>query len=349
MNSDQDNTYVKTSTNSKEKVIGDLTNGKLIFLGVVSLILSSLGPLCVFALVPLSTAFLLYGAKKTWIMTLSIGAIILAISIAIPSLAGFQSLGVGFNVLALMAYLTANVVWKKVNPVIGLIKNGFFIFTLISLIVGGILIVSEKSAIDLVTEQVQVIGQTIKSSPSYNEIMATGGAQADDWAYIIKYPKEIATRILELSIGGAFVGVFFILWMSQFMLMRNSRIWKSIHDYPFTMKDFVRFKVPEQFIFILILAMAFIPLGTYVLKSELLTLVGWNVVYALAIFYFFQGFGIVSDALDKFRIFGFFRSFIVIFSIFAGYQVLALLGVLDLWVNFRKFLQKKNNNEGDII
>ena len=349
MNNDQDNNYTKTSKISNEKVIGQLTNGKLYFLGVISLLLSFLGPLCIFALVPLSTAFLLYGKKKTWSMTLAVSVLVFALSLVVPKLIGLQSLAIGFQVLTLVAFLTARVVWNKENPVVGLIKNGLIVFALISIVVGGIFIASEKPPIDLIADQVVVVGNTLKQNPRYDEIMATGGAEADDWAYVIKHPKEIASKFLEMAFAGIFVGTFFVLWMSQFMLMRNSLIWKTLHEYPYSMKDLVRFKVPEQFVFILLIGMMIIPLGTYVLKMNLLTVVGWNLVYSLGVFYFFQGFGIISDALDAFGIFGFFRSVLIILSIFMGYQVLSLLGVLDLWVNFRKFLKKKNNNEGDII
>jgi hypothetical protein len=349
MNNDHDNNYVKTTKSSNERVFGQLTNGKLLFLGVISLLLSFLGPLSVFALVPLSTAFLLYGKKKTWTMAAAIAAVIMAMAFLIPNFAGLQSLAIGFLVLTGLAFLTARVIWEKQNPVAGLIKNGLLVFTLIMIVLGGVLIASEKSAVQLLTEQVEVIGNTLKQNPSYDETMATGGAKADDWAYVIKYPKEIASKILEMSVAGIFVGTFFVLWMSQFMLMRNSLIWKSLHDYPYTIKDFVSFKVPEQFVFILLTAMALIPLGTYILEMKLMTVIGWNFVYALGVLYFFQGFGIVFDALDAFGIFGFFRSVLIIFSIFMGYQFISLLGVMDLWVNFRKFLKKKNNNEGDII
>ncbi|OUR96389.1 hypothetical protein A9Q84_08540 [Halobacteriovorax marinus] len=349
---DKDN-YVKSSkgseTNSKEKIFGQLTNGKLLFLGVISLLLSVLGPLCIFAPVPMAVAFLLYGKSRSWIMSLSLSAIVLIVSLVFKDLAGLLSVSISYFIATLVAFLTARVVWNKTNPVTGLIKNGLFVFTLIALLFGAAQIVSEKPVLDLVTEQVKHFGDVLKQSPDYDKLIATGGEQAESWKYIVEQPKEIASKFLKMAFAGVFVGVFFVFWMSQFMLMRNTLIWRELHDYPYTMKDFVRFKIPEQFVFVLLGAMAMIPLGTHVLENEMLQVVGWNIVYSLGVFYFFQGFGIVSEALDAFGIFGFFRSVLIILTIFMGYQFVSLLGVVDIWVNFRKFLKKKNNNEGDII
>lgn len=349
---DKDN-YVKTSkgtdSSSKQKIFGQLTSGKLLFLGVISLLLSVLGPLCIFAPVPMTVAFLLYGKSRSWTLSLILSALVLILSFVSKDLAGLLSVSISYFVATLVAFLTARVVWNKTNPVSGLIRNGLFVFTLIALLFGVVQLVSEKPILDLVTDQVVHFGNVLKQSPDYDKLMATGGEQAESWKYIVEQPKEIATKFLKMAFAGVFVGVFFVFWMSQFMLMRNTLIWRELHDYPYTMKDLVRFKIPEQFVFVLLAGMAMIPLGTYVLENEVLQVVGWNIVYSLGVFYFFQGFGIVSDALDAFGIFGFFRSVLIILSIFMGYQFVSLLGVVNIWVDFRKFLKKKNNNEGDII
>ena len=352
-NQNDDNNYLKTSkgsdSESREKVFGQLTNGKLLFLAVISLLLSVAGPLFVFAPVPMCIAFLLYGKQKTWSLVVSTVVLITGASYASESLASVRMMGSYYFVSAIVAYVTARIIWNKENPVSGLLKNGFSIFTILALIFGALVFISGKSPVGVFTEGVILVGDNLKASKGFDNFLAEGGDQAEAMKYIIEKPEEVALLVLKMTFAVSFVGTFFILWMSQFMLMRNSLIWRQFYDYPYKMKDLVRFKVPEQFVYVLIVAMALIPLGTYVVENELMETVGWNIVYSLGIFYFFQGFGIVSDALDAYGIFGFFRSVIVILSIFMGYQAVAILGVANIWIDFRKFLKKKNKNEGDII
>lgn len=343
------NNYVKSSKLSKEKVFGSLTNGKLVFLGVIALVLSVLGPLSLFAPVPLCVAFLLYGKKRTLSLSAILAVLTIGGSFILPQFAGVRTVGFAFIVVTLVSYMTARIIWNNENPVTGLLKNGLIAFSFIALLFGALVLVVDKPVVDVLTEQITVFGKSLKEQPSYDQVIAAGGPEAETWTYIIEKPKEIATRFLEMIFAGTFVGVFFIFWMAQFMLMRNSLVWRALHDYKFTMKDLVRFKVPEGLVYILLAGMAMIPLGTHVIENQLVSVIGWNILYALGIFYFFQGFGIISDALDSFGIFGFFRSVLVILSIFMAYQAVTLMGILDLWVNFRKFLKKKNKNEGDII
>ncbi|PIK16527.1 DUF2232 domain-containing protein [Halobacteriovorax sp. JY17] len=345
-NQNDDNNYLKTSKGSdseaREKIFGQLTNGKLVFLAVISLLLSVAGPLFVFAPVPMSIAFLLYGKGKTWSLIVATIAIIIGVSFASAGLASVRMMSSYFLVSSIVAFVTARVVWKKENPVSGFLKNGFSMFAIIALIFGTLVLVSGKSPMDIFTEGVILVGDNLKTSKGFDNFLAEGGEQAEAMKYIIEKPKEVALLVLKMTFAVAFVGTFFILWISQFMLMRNSLIWRQFHDYPYKMKDLVRFKVPEQFVYVLIVAMALIPLGTYVLENELMETIGLNMVYSLGIFYFFQGFGIISDALDAYGVFGFFRSVIVILSIFMGYQAVAILGVANIWIDFRKFLKKKN-------
>ncbi len=345
-NQNDDNNYSKTSKGSdsdiRQKVFGQLTTGKLLFLALISLLLSVAGPLFVFAPVPLSIAFLLYGKGKTWGLIGATVVIILAGSYAFANVASVRMMSIYFLVASVVAFLTARVVWKKENPVSGLLKNGFSVFAIMALIFGAFVLVSGKSTVDIFTESVVLVGDSLKTSKGFDEFLAEGGEQAVAMKYIIDKPKEVAITVLKMTFAIAFVGTFFIFWISQFMLMRNSLIWRQFYEYPYKMKDLVRFKVPEHFVYALIVAMALIPLGTYVLQNEVVETIGWNVVYSLGIFYFFQGFGIVSDALDTYGIFGFFRSIIVILSIFMGYQAVTILGIADIWIDFRKFLKKKN-------
>ena len=71
----------------------------------------------------------------------------------------------------------------------------------------------------------------------------------------------------------------------------------------------------------------------------------------VAVFYFFQGFGLLMDLLKHMKIVGMVRTLIflslILFGVKAGF-FLALLGVLDNFKDFRKSFKKKSNeDEGD--
>ena len=70
---------------------------------------------------------------------------------------------------------------------------------------------------------------------------------------------------------------------------------------------------------------------------------GISLLKILGVFYFFQGFGIYVDFLDHVRIFGFLRSILVVLIVLTANQMLALVGLFDMFVNFRKFLKKKDH------
>ena len=84
--------------------------------------------------------------------------------------------------------------------------------------------------------------------------------------------------------------------------------------------------------------------GDYLFGSTGIT-IGANLLYCLSVFYFFQGFGIMSALLDHIKLKGFLRAMLTVSALVLAWRVLVIVGVFDNWVNFRKFLIDKS--EGD--
>jgi len=131
------------------------------------------------------------------------------------------------------------------------------------------------------------------------------------------------------------------------MILRNSLVWRIRHAYPFGLKDLVRYKVPDFFVWPLIAGLALF-LGAEAIApwAEVL---GGNILACLGIFFFFQGFGVFVDLLSFLGINGFFRSILIVSTVFMGWKVLVLAGLFDIWVDFRRFMKTKKNDEGDSL
>ena len=77
------------------------------------------------------------------------------------------------------------------------------------------------------------------------------------------------------------------------------------------------------------------------LGSEWYGVVGFNILYCLGTLYFFQGFGVFYDYLRSKNLVGFGKSIVLMLVLVFAWRMLVFVGLLDLWVNFRKFYVKK--------
>ncbi len=319
--------------------------GKLMFLAVISVALCSFGPLSVFAPVPLILAFLLYGR----LTTLFIGGIctsalwLVSVKFNIPLvLAGM------YLTAFLYAILIAEVIFRNINPVKGLIYSGIILVT----IVGGSLVaynqlskVSIKA--ELKTAVVKLMAM-VKEQNKDNEAMNTSGDEARAFQDFISKPDELTNEIFNILPAIIFVFVFFGLWVSLYMTLRNSIVWRYKNLYSYTLKDLINFKAPDFFVWPLIVSLAFVVGADYGLP-KVTEIIGSNLLYCMGVFYLFQGFGVYNAFLQYLRIGGFLKTMFVVFTLVMAYKFLAILGMFDLWFDFRKFFTNSKKDEGDIL
>jgi len=319
--------------------------GKLMFLAVISVALCSFGPLSVFAPVPLILAFLLYGR----LTTLLIGGVctsllwFVSVKFAIPLvIAGM------YLTAFLYAILIAEVILRNINPVKGLIYSGIILVT----IVGGSLIAfNQLSKVSVKTElrtSVVKILAMVKDQNKDNEALNSNGEEARALQDLLSKPDELANEIFGILPAIIFVFAFFGLWISLYMTLRNSVIWRYKALYSYTLKDLINFRAPEFFVFPLIFSLVCVVGADYGLP-KVAEVVGSNLLYCLGVFYLFQGFGIYNAFLHYLKIGGFLKTIFVVFTLVMAYKFLAILGMFDLWFDFRKFLINKKKDEGDIL
>ncbi|MDD4972870.1 MAG: DUF2232 domain-containing protein [Bacteriovorax sp.] len=319
--------------------------GKLMFLAVISVALCSFGPLSVFAPVPLILAFLLYGR----LTTLFIGGIctsalwFVSVKFAIPLvIAGM------YLTAFLYALLIAEVILRNINPVKGLIYAGIILVTL----VGGSLIAynqfSKTSVKAELKASVVKLMAMVKEQNKNNEALTSNGEEARAFQDFISRPEELANEIYGVLPAAIFVFAFFGLWISLYMTLRNSASWRFKHPYSFSLKDLINFRAPDFFVWPLILSLVCVVGADYGLP-KVAEVIGTNLLYSLGVFYLFQGFGVYNAFLKYLKIGGFLKTMFVVFTLVMAYKFLAILGMFDLWFDFRKFLTNKKKDEGDIL
>ena len=331
-NSSKENVYPKLQLDKN-------TWSRWLFLGLISVVLCTLGPLSMLAPLPLVMAFLLYDRAKGY----SLAALCLVFVLFLIFYLKLPVTIIGVYIFNFVyAALISEMFFRKEHPIRGFLKIGFTLVIIIGSLVGLTLIVGDFSLEQYlhtsITEKVEIMKE------ANSEMFKTGGPDVRKFEDFIAGIDQSIKVFIRLAPSIIFAMVFFTTWLNIFLLLRSSIIWKRIVGYEYNLRDYIFFKVRDYLIWPLIASLTLVIGGEYILGAELV-FVGWNVLICLGTFYFLQGFGIFWEALNFMKIFGFFRSFII----FIGFIVLtkffvtmiAALGVFDLWFNFRKYFKKQ--------
>lgn len=321
---------------------GEQPLGKLAFLGVVTTALCGFPPFTLLAPVPLSLGFLLYGRGKGIILGVVVSLILFVMAHNFPqtfSLAGYAS------VFTLMyAVMVSETVFRKVSPVRGFLYSGAGMVAVLLFLWGLTAVFSDFSVEKMVEKNVLQMVEQIKTGKNAELLKQGQGEEIRALQDIVNNPKTLIKKILSWMPAGIFISIFLSLWASFFLVLRNWPLWKAKREYPFTIRDLISFKVPDYFVWPLIVGLVLMFGGEYVL-GETGVIIGTNLLYCLGIFYFFHGFGVFLDFLNHINVFGFFRSFLVALTFLMAWRLLVFVGVFDMWVNFRRFFKKKDEKD----
>lgn len=327
----------------RELIQGQLSFGKLVFLGVVTVVLSLFGPLSLLAPVPLTMGFLLYGANQALKMSLAFALVLWAIALSVPAVPQITLTAGIFSTALLYAYLVYRFINRGIHPVKGLIQSGVILLSLWGLLGLGLVVLSGGDVHSMLTQQLSEKISMFKTdpvyAPQYERLANASDTQAKLLIDTLEKPEMIVSTFLKWLPAGVFVGTFFTLWVCLVMVLRNSIIWRPLWNYSFGLRDLTSFKVPDLFVYPLILSLVLL-LTADMTNFTLGEVIGGNILVALALFYFFQGFGIVMEAFTHFGIMGIIRSLLMMLVLFFAWRVVVFLGLFDTWINFRKFLKK---------
>ncbi|MBC7712415.1 MAG: DUF2232 domain-containing protein [Rhizobacter sp.] len=318
--------------------------GKLLFLAVLTVALCSFGPMSIVAPVPLAIAFLLYGRTVTFSLAAISFAVLWAASIAVK---GFPLFIAGMYLMAfLYALLVAEIVFRNINPVKGLTYAGLILVV----ISGSFLIAFNRLSPTSLKGEISQSVSTVMSELKKQKVDSSEVSGEEQRAFdeFVSKPEALTNDIYSSLPFIIFAVSFFGLWVSLYVTLRNSIIWRYKVLYSYSLKDLTHFKVPDFFVYPLILSLVLwvgadygLPVGSEV--------IGRNLLYCLGVFYLFQGFGVYNDFLKFLKIRGFIKTLFIAFTFILASKFLAILGIFDLWFDFRKFFIKTKKDEGDTI
>ncbi len=346
-----ENENIISDKNEKFIKVSELTLGRLVFLFVQALIACIIPLVAVCAPAFITIAFLLYGRQRTF----AVGAISLIVLIA---------LGLQFQLVLQMLYVyvpafvfgwvISEGIQKRWSPSRIIVQNGATFFVAVAF---GILVFEMISSTSIVTMvenyTADIFSQLLEKSRADLKAQGEQGLLLIDQ---LSAPKETAREFLKWSPVYLFATIFITFWASLFLVLKNAIIWKTVHIYPYLSKDLANFKVPYNAVWVLIVALVLGVMGSYQeffggifteSQAEVVSIIGFSLLGGLGVFYFFQGFGVYIGLLNKMRVFGFFRNMLVLMTVYMAWQILAVVGVFDTWIDFKRFLIKKND-EGDI-
>ena len=323
--------------------VPELSLAKLFFLISLSLFFVLSGALMFFATVPLAIAFILYGAKRAWLANGVTLVLCLILSLNYPNT---LSVFVGYAGMLLISYLIASIVWNKENPITGVVKRGLGLIAIGILVVASVEIAKpgliESSVTSTVVMQAEKLHETLST---------TTGAQGEmlrNLEDLMNKPEIIVDQFLMYGFGSFVAMVFLVLWVGMYIILKNAIVWLGVQSYPYGVRVMTRFRMPFEMVWPLIFALTLCVSYAYEVTGMWSNVIGANLLFSLGVFYFFQGTGLLVDLLRFWGILGFFRTAIVLVVAMTSYELLFMFGVLDTWINFRKFLNKEKN-EGDIL
>ncbi len=326
--------------------------GKLFFLAALTIVFCSLTPLLLLAPIPLIVMFLLYGRKLTYL----VGAVTVAVlsGMTLGATGAFKLplfVVLYYGITFLYGVLVSEIIFRNIHPGKGILLTGTLLFTLV---MAGFLGIQSQSPMVVKNELEQFFTKTFQEVKLQNKkVLDAGTSESREVRVILDNPKKVSADVYQHIPMFLFVSVFVGIWVSFFVTLRNARIWRYKIQYPFTLKDFLNFKVPEPVIWLVIISLVSYLASTFQQVSVIgistqLEIFSANILGSLSVLYFFQGFGILSEFLSFLKAGPFFRVLMISFSILFMWKGVVFFGVFDLWFNFRRFF-KKQNNEGEKI
>ncbi len=315
-----------------------LTTGRLLLLGASSVILCISFIMSVFAPFPLALASILYGRTKG----LLVGVAGMVVTFVFATLLYKDLTLFGFYLFVfLFGAGISEIVRRGFSPVKGMVTFGLGIFLLTSAGFTYLLASSNQTPKEFIIQQLEKSKDKIEEQKKAIEL--SGDKDSIQVLQLLDRPELIADELIESFPSYFFMGVFLMLWFNMFLVLKSRRLLFSGNDYPHSEKDLLNFKVPFGFVIVLAAGLVLAVWGDQF--GAAFESIGKTVIYCLGIFYFFQGFGVFSDLLNFLGVVGFFRTLIVMITIFVANYLIAVAGLFDNWFDFRKYFVKRKTED----
>lgn len=315
---------------------------KLILMGVISLVLCMSFIMSIFTPFPIAFAAIVYGRSKGY----GVGIVTWLVSLLLSlSMFGDLTVFIAYTMSLTVSIMISEIIQRGISPVKGMVKLGSGIIVMVGLF---FVFLTQGLNVDIKATLVEQLNKNKEVIELQQEKLkqAEGNSAADFEAMaMLSQPEVLATEVLKEAPSYFFIGTFLVIWANLFLLLRSNRMLRFGSTPKYTEKDLLNIKVPDHFIWAVIAGLIMAVWGAE-LGNSIYPIIGVNVLKLLGVFYFFQGFGIYLDFLDFAKVSGFFRTVLVMLTILTVARFIAVVGLFDMFVNFRKFL-KRNTSEGE--
>lgn len=324
----------QTELNAKDSI----NWGRLIMMGVLPVLLCLSIFLSVFTPFPSGLSYVMYGRAKGLIAS----AITLVVCFLFVKFAIVDVFIFIFIIISLVIAISlAEIVIREFEPMLGIIIIG----VALSLTVAGLFAVSVSQSEKTLKEQIVVEFKKIQPllEEQKKKIQDSDVNNAFEVQALLSQPELLADKVIKEAPSYFFVGLFVVLWANLFLLLKSNRLVDKVKG-KYTEMYLLNFKMPDQAIWFVIVALALVLWGDSL--GEWYSTIGMTFLKTIGVFYFFQGFGIYLGFLDFIKLTGFFRSLLVVFTVFSAGQILAVVGLADMFIDFKKLMTKKD--QGDL-
>lgn len=302
----------------------------------LSLFMSVLAPL------PIAIVMLFYGGKKS--LTLVVGGVILFYCLGAFFTKDFSAVIV-FAFMSFMALLLAVTAKKKINPSEHIVKVSIILFAIVMGAYTFWLSSQNMPALEFLEKEV-VIPNATEIMKQIDNIVAPASAGRQDVVSLLSNTKYLTKEIFTNIPFVVFSFFTIILWINGYLLFKAKRLIMGLGDGAFSEFDFLSYKVPDVFIWIVLVSLVATLWGTD-LGYPNGSLFGTMTLKCLGVLYFLHGIGVLIQVLSLLKIQGFFRMMIVALVVTAANWLLAVIGLFDTWFDFRRkiFLGLQNKNK----
>ena len=243
---------------------------------------------------------------------------------------------------SILALMLAEGVKRNIQPVRAVFLSAFAILGGISLIIVSWPLWHHGVGIrEYLIQEVAILARQVAANSG--PFTAGAGAQSEMILDKLKNPEAFVDGVLPMVPATIWMCVFVWAWVHQLLLLRTARFLPGGAGYTWGIENQMTWKTPEVMVWAVILCFLGVLLGDRVTVFPV-AVISLEFLRAIAVFYFFQGFGVYSRFLDWIRIPGLFKTALVVMVVVLAAWSLALMGIFDTWFDFSKFFKKKNEN-----
>jgi hypothetical protein len=307
--------------------------GRFISLGLASLFICLTMILAVFTPFPVAMAAILYGRKKGYILMAACWILCTLLSVGI-----FQdpSFVLVYSYSLIFAVSMVEMFYRNISPMKTIVSFGVGINIMIFAVLGFGISSTGMTAKEFIVSEVEKRQDQLEEQKQL--WLKSNNEEALSVVAMLDNPELLADSFLKEAPSYILISVFVVFWANIILVLRLiGALGNQVYSYK--VKDLINFKMPEFFTVPVAIALLLSLLGTN-LGSEWYEVVGVTLVKVFAVFYFFHGFGVYTAFLDALNIRGFFRTFLMVFTIMVAYWVVSIVGLFDTFFDFRKMFKK---------